>query len=227
MVAIFLSWAEDTPWIVFLRELFPVPLMLASVVRDTLSITDTNDEDQFIDFLSAGALVGFLEASGSAKRFSRKMMRLEIDTLDRLVPKIMEFAAAAKSSHCDKIAAKLPNGYVTMLSQTSVSLSQGEQQLIAIGRAFLSYPRILILDEATSSIDTRTEAIVQRGMDALMKGRTTLIIAHRLSTLRNATRLVVLDKGRIAEIGTHDELIEKHGIYYNLVMAQREMSKMA
>ena len=97
VVAIFLSWAEDTPWIVFLRELFPVPLMLASVVRDTLSITDTNDEDQFIDFLSAGALVGFLEASGSAKRFSRKMMRLEIDTLDRLVPKIMEFAAAAKA----------------------------------------------------------------------------------------------------------------------------------
>lgn len=97
VIALFLSWAEDTPWIAFLRKLFPVPLMLASVVRNSLSITDTNDEDQFIDFLSAGALVGFLEASGSVRRFGRKMMMLEIDTLDRLIPKIMRFATAAKA----------------------------------------------------------------------------------------------------------------------------------
>lgn len=96
-VAIFLSWAEDTAWIAFLRELFPIPLMLASVVRDSLSITDTNDENQFIDFLSAGALVGFLEASGSVRRFGRDMMRLEIDTLTGLKPKIEVFARAAKT----------------------------------------------------------------------------------------------------------------------------------
>lgn len=97
VVAIFLSWAEDTSWISFLRELTDVPLMLASVVRDSLSITDTNDEDQFIDFLSAGALVGFLEASGSVRRFKRKNTVLEIDTLDRLIPKIMRFAIASKA----------------------------------------------------------------------------------------------------------------------------------
>lgn len=96
-VAIFLSWAEDTSWISFLRELYPIPLMLASVVRDSLSITDTNDENQFVDFLSAGALVGFLEASGSVRRFGRDMMRVEIDTLKRLVPKVMSFARAAKA----------------------------------------------------------------------------------------------------------------------------------
>lgn len=96
VVAIFLSWAEDAPWIAFLRKLFEVPLMLASVVRDSLSITDTNDEDQFIDFLSAGALVGFLEASGSVKRFGRKTS-MEIDTPERLVPKIMSFATASKA----------------------------------------------------------------------------------------------------------------------------------
>ena len=108
VVAIFLSWAEDTAWISFLRKLFQVPLMLASVVRDSLSITDTNDEDQFIDFLSAGALVGFLEASGSVKRFNRKMMDLEIDTLERLVCKIMRFATASKA--------------VAMLKRSKVSL---------------------------------------------------------------------------------------------------------
>lgn len=97
VIAVFLSWAEDAPWITFLRELFPVPLMLASVVRDSLSITDTNDENQFIDFLSAGALVGFLEASGSIRRFRRSMTTVEIDTLDRLVKKILCFATAAKA----------------------------------------------------------------------------------------------------------------------------------
>ncbi len=97
VVAIFLSWAEDTPWIAFLRELYPVPLMLASVVRDSLAITDTNDENQFVDFLSAGALVGFLEASGSLRRFARPMTAVEIGTLEVLVPKIMVFAAAAKT----------------------------------------------------------------------------------------------------------------------------------
>ena len=131
-----------------------------------------------------------------------------------------ELAAAAKSSHCDKIAMKLPDGFDTMLSQTSVSLSQGEQQLIAIGRAFLSYPRILILDEATSSVDTKTELSIQNAMNELMKERTSLIIAHRLSTIQDADQIIVMDQGRIAEIGTHDELLKKGGKYYDLYMTQ-------
>ena len=131
-----------------------------------------------------------------------------------------ELAAAAKSSHCDKIAAKLPEGYDTMLSQTSVSLSQGEQQLIAIGRAFLSYPRILILDEATSSVDTRTELSIQNAMNELMKDRTSLIIAHRLSTIQDADQIIVMDHGRIAEIGTHEELLRQGGKYFDLYMTQ-------
>ena len=131
-----------------------------------------------------------------------------------------ELAAAAKSSHCDKIATKLPEGYDTMLSQTSVSLSQGEQQLIAIGRAFLSYPRILILDEATSSVDTRTELSIQNAMNELMKDRTSLIIAHRLSTIQDADQIIVMDQGRIAEIGTHEELLRQGGKYYDLYMTQ-------
>lgn len=131
-----------------------------------------------------------------------------------------ELADAAKSSHCDKIAAKLPDGFDTMLSQTSVSLSQGEQQLIAIGRAFLSYPRILILDEATSSVDTRTELSIQNAMNELMKDRTSLIIAHRLSTIQDADQIIVMDQGRIAEIGTHTELLKQGGKYYDLYMTQ-------
>ena len=131
-----------------------------------------------------------------------------------------ELEQAARSSHCDKIAAKLPDGYDTMLSQTSVSLSQGEQQLIAIGRAFLSYPRILILDEATSSVDTRTELSIQNAMNELMKDRTSLIIAHRLSTIQDADQIIVMDQGRIAEIGTHKELLERGGKYYDLYMTQ-------
>jgi ATP-binding cassette subfamily B protein len=106
------------------------------------------------------------------------------------------------------------------------SLSGGERQRVAIARALLHNPKILILDEATASLDTETEKQIQDALQNLSKNRTTIAIAHRLSTLRNATRLVVLDKGRVAEVGTHDELIEKKGIYYGLVMAQREMSKM-
>ena len=114
----------------------------------------------------------------------------------------------------------------TRVGEKGYSLSGGERQRVAIARALLHNPRILILDEATSALDTETEKQIQDALANLSANRTTIAIAHRLSTLRNATRLVVLDNGRIAETGTHDELIEKHGIYYGLVMAQREMSKM-
>lgn len=131
-----------------------------------------------------------------------------------------ELDRAARFSYCDRMIAKLPEQYDTMLSQTSVSLSQGEQQLIAIGRAFLSYPQILILDEATSSVDTRTEQNIQNAMNELMKDRTSLIIAHRLSTIQDADQIIVMDQGQIVESGTHSELLAKRGKYHDLFMTQ-------
>ena len=134
---------------------------------------------------------------------------------------------AAKIAGAHSFIVKLTDGYDTWVGEKGCTLSGGEKQRIAIARALLHNPKILILDEATASLDTETEKQIQDSLAALSHERTTIAIAHRLSTLRNATRLVVLDRGKIAEIGTHEELIEKQGIYYNLVMAQREMSKMA
>jgi len=137
-----------------------------------------------------------------------------------------EIIAVSKLSGCHSFIIKLQDGYNTRVGEKGYTLSGGERQRIAIARALLRDPKILILDEATASLDTETEKQIQDALRNLSANRTTIAIAHRLSTLRNATRLVVLDKGRIAEIGTHDELLEKKGIYYGLVMAQREMSKM-
>lgn len=127
-----------------------------------------------------------------------------------------EVVAAAKLANADGFIRRLPNGYETMLTGDGANLSQGQRQLLAIARAAIADPPVLILDEATSSIDTRTERIVQEGMDRLMKGRTTFVIAHRLSTVKNSDCIMVLEQGRIIERGTHAQLLEERGKYYQL-----------
>ena len=134
-----------------------------------------------------------------------------------------ECIAAARLAGADDFVRRLPDGYDTMLTDNGSNLSQGQRQLLSIARAAVADPPVMVLDEATSSIDTRTEAIVQRGMDALMTGRTTFVIAHRLSTVRNSDVIIVLDHGRIIERGTHDELIAKKGTYYQLYTGAFEL----
>ncbi len=134
-----------------------------------------------------------------------------------------ECIAAARLAGADDFVRRLPDGYETMLTDNGTNLSQGQRQLLSIARAAVADPPVMVLDEATSSIDTRTEAIVQRGMDALMTGRTTFVIAHRLSTVRNSDVIIVLDHGRIIERGTHDELIAKRGTYYQLYTGAFEL----
>ena len=132
-----------------------------------------------------------------------------------------DVVAAAKLANADGFIRRLPNGYDTMLHGDGANLSQGQRQLLAIARAAVADPPVLILDEATSSIDTRTERIVQDGMDKLMHGRTTFVIAHRLSTVRNSDCIMVLEQGRIIERGTHDQLIEEQGRYYQLYTGKK------
>ena len=134
-----------------------------------------------------------------------------------------ECVAAARLAGADSFIERLPEGYATRLTDNGSQLSQGQRQLISIARAAVADPPVMILDEATSSIDTRTEQIVQRGMDALMKGRTTFVIAHRLSTVRNSDVIIVLDHGRIIERGTHDDLIAQKGTYYQLYTGAFEL----
>ena len=134
-----------------------------------------------------------------------------------------ECIEAAKLAGADDFITRLPNGYQTMLAENGSNLSQGQRQLLSIARVAVANPPVMILDEATSSIDTRTEAIIQKGMDALMEGRTTFVIAHRLSTVKNADVIIVLDHGRIIERGSHQELIEQKGQYYQLYTGAFEL----
>jgi ATP-binding cassette subfamily B protein len=139
---------------------------------------------------------------------------------------LSEIVAAAKAANAHDFILRLPDGYDTPVGERGVRLSGGERQRISIARAILRDPRILILDEATSSMDTETEAQIQEALYRLIQGRTTFAIAHRLSTLKHANRLLIIEKGELAEMGSHDELIAQDGIYARLCHMQTELSKL-
>jgi ATP-binding cassette subfamily B protein len=131
-----------------------------------------------------------------------------------------EVVAAAKAAFADYFIRTLPDGYQTILNEESSNISQGQKQLLTIARAFVSNPKILILDEATSSVDTRTELLIQSAMGRLLQGRTSFVIAHRLSTIKDADKILVMNQGDIIEQGTHDELLAKGGFYSDLYHSQ-------
>jgi ATP-binding cassette subfamily B protein len=131
-----------------------------------------------------------------------------------------EICVAARAARVDHFARTLPDGYDTVLDDDATNVSAGEKQLLTIARAFVTDPDVLILDEATSSVDTRTEVLIQEAMAELMQGRTSFVIAHRLSTIRSADTILVMDRGRIVEQGTHEELLARRGFYHDLYTSQ-------
>lgn len=168
-------------------------------------------------FATPGQKIAFVGTTGAGKTTITNLINRFYDIADgKLDATDDEVYAAARLANADTFIRQLPDGYNTVLTGDGANLSQGQRQLLAIARAAIADPPVLILDEATSSIDTRTERIVQDGMDKLMHGRTTFVIAHRLSTVRNSDCIMVLEQGRIIERGSHDELISKKGKYYQL-----------
>lgn len=145
------------------------------------------------------------------------MENIRYGTWDATDEKVIQ---AAKEAHCDEFIKALPDGYHMMLNESASNISQGQKQLLTIARTILSNPKILILDEATSSVDTRTEILIQKAMNMLMKDRTSFVIAHRLSTIRDADLILVMKDGDIIEQGNHLNLLDKHGFYADLYMSQ-------
>ena len=135
-----------------------------------------------------------------------------------------EVIAAADAAYVDHFIRTLDHGYDTMINEESSNISQGQKQLLTIARAFLADPKVLILDEATSSVDTRTEVLIQKGMERLMENRTSFVIAHRLSTIRDADLILVMKEGDIVEMGRHEELLAKNGFYADLYNSQFEQT---
>ena len=148
------------------------------------------------------------------------MDNIRYGRLDASDEEVME---AAKLANADSFIRRLPDGYQTMLYSDGSNLSQGQRQLLAIARAAVAHPPVLILDEATSSIDTRTERLIEKGMDAIMEGRTVFVIAHRLSTVRNSQAIMVLEHGQILERGSHEGLLAQKGRYYQLYTGMYEL----
>ena len=219
-------------------EIEYVPLR-GDLVMDNVDFGYTPDHEVLHGvsvFAKPGQKVAFVGATGAGKTNLRRSLGVVLQDVNLFTGTVMdnirygnldatdeECIAAAKLAGANDFITRLPDGYDTMLTGNGAQLSQGQRQLISIARAAVADPPAMILDEATSSIDTRTEAIVQAGMDKLMEGRTTFVIAHRLSTVRNSDAIICLDHGRIIERGNHDELIAKRGYYYQLYTGAFEL----
>ena len=198
--------------------------------------TITNLINRFYDITAGSIIYDGIDISRIKKEDLRRSMGIVLQDVNLFTGTVMEnirygkldatdeeCIEAAKLANADDFIKRLPDGYDTVLTQNGAGLSQGQRQLISIARAAVADPPVMILDEATSSIDTRTEALVQEGMDNLMKGRTVFVIAHRLSTVKNSDEIIVLDHGHIIEKGTHCELIDKGGVYCGLYTGAFEL----